>query len=321
MDLLNFFTKNNAKIEPVKLFETLFTKQNVRLMDEVEPINLLNIILVMEDVRPAMLFQPINYGEPNSSYPISTQILTSLKEAFPDLYYSENYSTYQGVIISKQSYNSNFNISLERMGQILGYPCYQDININNRTPGDNNKTNDYRISINAYFHNKKSVELFINVAKDTSKLPLFHEIAKNAENVLKSDKYKHLLHNTIHYVDVKVDKIIHTKSLITKLINKIEFTQDEKDEISNTLYNFGFSETTQMKFVLYFEYDNLIHQGILLSLLAHYDNDRLSAFFPLQNYPNQDKDVNEITSKWEKSIIDILLKTCANKQQTIKQIN
>jgi len=49
--------------------------------------------------------------------------------------------------------------------------------------------------------------------------------------------------------------------------------------------------------------------GILLSLLLNYKNNLLEPFFPVQNYPTQDKQIQKITENWEKDLIYVIDKT------------
>ena len=55
-----------------------------------------------------------------------------------------------------------------------------------------------------------------------------------------------------------------------------------------------------------FNYKNSLHRGILLTLMTYAQNTPLEPFFPLQNYPEQDDMVSEITQKWEQELIRIL---------------
>jgi hypothetical protein len=75
------------------------------------------------------------------------------------------------------------------------------------------------------------------------------------------------------------------------------------------LYNFGFSNELQFYFMIYFQYNNPIHKGILLELLLKEKHDILVPFYPLQNYPIQSKKVNELIEQWEKGLLIILEKT------------
>ena len=68
-----------------------------------------------------------------------------------------------------------------------------------------------------------------------------------------------------------------------------------------------------MKFELFFmdnfQYENPVHRGILLSLLLREINDNLSPFFPLQNYPDQDLKVKQITQNFEEGLMTVLKNT------------
>ena len=87
---------------------------------------LINCILVDNDIRPSMLIQPQDYGEATGSDINTKLILTEIKQIFPQLIHSENYKVYQGILISKKSYDDR-DIDLQNMGRILGYPCYADL--------------------------------------------------------------------------------------------------------------------------------------------------------------------------------------------------
>lgn len=93
--------------------------------------NILNAILVKEGVRPAMLIQPADYGEATGTDKKTSSIVNAIIKLFPNLVSSDDYQDYQGTIISKQSYDGT-DISLNRMGEILGYPCFSDFETLNR---------------------------------------------------------------------------------------------------------------------------------------------------------------------------------------------
>jgi hypothetical protein len=75
------------------------------------------------------------------------------------------------------------------------------------------------------------------------------------------------------------------------------------DHLQNVLFNFGFSFEMQWYLTEKVQFHNPVHRGILLSLLAREKNDTLSPFFPLQKYPRQQAQVNEITQAWETDLI------------------
>jgi hypothetical protein len=110
-------------------------------------------------------------------------------------------------------------------------------------------------------------------------------------------------------VDVEIIKNVSTQLIINKLIDNQKLEQDETDKIQNILFNFGFSMETQLYFLENFQYNNPIHKGILLDLLVREQNDTLSPFTPLGDYPEQMKEVEKIIENWEKSLLYILEKT------------
>ena len=206
--------------------------------------NVLNVILVNENVRPAMLLQPANYNEATGKDPKTKSIIEAIKNHFPTLLFSEDYQTYQGVIISKTQYNGQ-EISLERMGEILGYPCYKDFNTIDPT--------HISYSINVYVKQKntnETVELFSNICKDETNIEKFKTFAEKAKIALNKKEYHDILNGIeIDKVDVEIEKIIPTQAIINKLVNNIQLQQDELNKVQNILFNFGFSMELQLYFL------------------------------------------------------------------------
>lgn len=269
------------------------------LIEQIGIENVLNSILVNENVRPAMLVQPANYNEATGKDPKTNSIVEAIKKHFPTLLFSEDYKTYQGVIISKTNYNGQ-EISLERMGKILGYPCYKDF--------DNINPADISYSINVHAKQKDSnttAELFSNVCKDETNIENFKSFANKAKIAFDKKEYNEILNGIeIDNVDIEIDKIIPTQSIINKLIDNRKL-----DKIQGILFNFGFSIELQLYFLEKFQYNNPIHKGILLGLLVREKNDILTPFTPLQDHPEQSKQVDKIIESWEKDLIDVLERT------------
>jgi hypothetical protein len=266
--------------------------------------NVLNSILVNENVRPSMLVQPADYNEATGKDPRTKSIIEAIKTQFPELQFSEDYKTNQGVIISKKNYNGRKDISLERMGEILGYPCYQDFN--NIDP----ETVSYSINIYVKQKNSKITQLFANICKDDTNIEKFKSFANKAKIALDKEDYKDILDGfEIDTVDVEIKKIVPTQLIIRHLIENKTLEQDEIDKIQNILFNFGFSMELQFYFLDNFQYANPIHKGILLDLLVKEKNDTLSPFYPLHNYTAQQNEIDEITKAWEKDTLYILEKT------------
>ena len=275
--------------------------------------DLLSLILVKENVRPACLFQPPSLFQPNNTIEKTKteSIIKQMKTLFPDLIFSEN-GNYQGIIISKTNYNGRNNITNEEMGKILGYPCYKDFDkINKNIPY-------YTIEIVALTTKGERITLLTNVSLNKNKLPVFKKIAQMAKEVLDKEIYKNILmylfpqdevQNKIESINVIVTKEIPTQSIIHKLTYNKSLIKEEKDKILNILYNLGYSINLTFYFINNFQYNNPTHRGILLTLLLRDINDNLTPFFPLQKYPEQDNEICKINTKFEKELVDVLKKT------------
>jgi hypothetical protein len=278
--------------------------------------NYVNIILVVENARSAFLLQPIDYNEVNNNDKITQKILIQTKQMFPELFF---YFDNQGIIICKNSnlleslYTPDFitNFSSEEMGKILDYPCYKDIN-----EVRNKKDDELYCIIDIFVHflpNEKVniINLFTNVCLEKNKndyLIQFYLISEKFKNILNEKRKKYNIPE-VKNVEVRVSKIYNTQIIIDNLINKNTLTEDEKTEIENILFNFGFSLETQLLFSLYFQYENPIHTGILLGLLLNSKNYLLDPFIPIYNYPEQKKELSVIINNWEKNLITTLLAT------------
>jgi len=273
------------------------------ILEKIGLVNVLNSILVNENVRSAMLVQPADYNEATGKDIKTKSIIEAIKGHFPDLIISEDYETYQGVIISKNNYNGQ-DISLERMGEILGYPCYRDFN------NINPEKISYSIDVIVKEKNKNTTHLFANVCKDETSIEKFKRFTHKAKIAFDKEEYNDILNGVeIDKIYVEIRKNIPTQLIIRHLIENKSLEQNEIDKIQHILYNFGFSMELQFYFLDNFQYTNPIHKGILLDLLVKEKNDTLSPFYPLQEYPQQQKEVDEITKAWEKDILDILDKT------------
>jgi hypothetical protein len=276
--------------------------------------NLLNLILVKEGVRPAMLLQPADYKEATGDDPKTKKILGAIREMFPELKQSENYQIYQGIIISKNDYDGQ-EISLERMGEILGYECFRDF-------AHIKKTDEtYRITIVVHLNNGLKEELFTNVCKNKTKENTFQDFAVKAKKAFdKPENLSLLSGTTIENVDVNIEKNIPTQFIINKLIKNQELEKDEKDTILTILYNLNFSFDFRVYFEDEFQYDNLIHIGILLGLLVYSENDTLGLFAPLQFRPENDA-INETITNWEKDLIEVLMQTKTSTKSLLTSSN
>jgi hypothetical protein len=275
-----------------------------------EIINILNAILVNEGVRPAMLIQPADYNEKTGKDTKILSIVNRIKELFPKLLLSDNYKIYQGTIISKKFYDDKV-ISLEKMGEILGYPCFNNFETLNRDKLL------FNLELVVSCNDGTEYPLFNNICKDKKTIRELKSLSIKAFKALTNEKYKDILKSfsilKINKIYVNIDIMIPIQYIIDKLITKKKLSNEEIDKIRNVLWNEGFS----YKLLGYeFQYNNPIHIGILLHLLIKTKYNILSPFFPLQNYPKQNEKIDEITIQLENALIDILDKTKISKSKS-----
>jgi hypothetical protein len=251
-----------------------------------------------------MLIQPFDYGEFTIDSPITKNILENITKIFPHLYQSINYVVYQGIIVSYNNYDGQ-TISLDKMGEILGYPCFDGFSTLDRS------ISHYDISLNVYINNIK-INLFTNISQYKND-ELFKDITENSEKVLKSSEL--LKDHVVGKVFVTVKKIPVVQDMINKIILNEDLDKDEIDEIDNIFWN-NFMDDNENRVVEHIQFDNPIHKGILLTLLQEEINQIMSPFYPIQNHVDYE-DVKRIAQKSEKDIIEILIRTSHKKYKTI----
>jgi hypothetical protein len=283
------------KLKQIGGFPSISFKENLEIIG-IE--NIINLILVNEGVRPAMLLQPQDHGEATGTDPKTKKILDAMKIEFPNLIYSENYQVYQGIIISKVNYNDQ-TISLEKIGEILGYPCYKDFETLDRSKIT------YAISLHATTSNEQKFQIIINVCKDNVS-KIFEEISSKANSVFSKEEYTSLFGNIRFHVETGENIPPHI--IIDKLIKSEKITTADIDVIINIFYNFGFSDSICNELIKNIQYTNPIHKGILISLLINHINDILSPFYPLQFHP-ENKGTYKIIEGWGDQVLETLIKT------------
>jgi hypothetical protein len=253
----------------------------------------INVILVNENVRPAFLVQPADYGEAVHTDPKTARILCEIKRNFPDLIQTTAYEMYQGAIISKCDYTGE-TISENDMGRILGYPSWSDFDKIDR------ETQPYfGIELRATVAGKP-VHLFANVCKDQSALPKFTNIKDRTAALFRSAevraKYLVVLGDAeITSVEVVVSEILTTHSVIEKLIHGTPLTGDDRKKIAEVIENLSVDTETAYEIAVAVCNENRFHAGLVAQLLNCEINDSLSPFYPIQFYPNQQRECNAIT--------------------------
>ena len=239
------------------------------------PSVLLNLILVDAGVRPSMLFQPCNFGEWLPTDPITSDCLQYIKKYFPHLVYSETYTHFQGIIISKEgNYTGATDINSTELGKILGYPCYNDFDLIRDDLTDkpfpdipNVYTIELAASIEAETYTK--IQLFANISIGNSSVATFQEIAKKAQIAFNNPKYAGLLGEiSVKTVDVISNKSITIANIIDALVALDPICPEMLGEIENYMWNMGDSNGSSDRIIkTLHNSDNKIHSGILVYIM------------------------------------------------------
>ena len=245
------------------------------ILDSGLPIDMiLNLILVVEGIRPAVLIEDKKKHE------------KIIKKYYPDLYYSE---LNNNVLLSKNHYKKSDILTNETLGVILGYPCACEFE---ETLKDIDK---YGIDVLVEFNDNntyKSVsQLFGNMAINLDKLETFNEFAKLAEDVLKNNI---IVGHLINRVYIEHTYYFSKQNIINMVITNKIYDEKLKECVQHELENIGFPE----ELCSYnFEFTNKFHKGILLSLITYLKNDPLEKFYPYES--------DNITS-WGDDLLTIL---------------
>jgi hypothetical protein len=283
--------------------------------------HLLNSILVDAEVRPAMMVQPIDFGETSAIDKTTQKYLANIKHHFPDLKYSDNYTWFQGIIISKQhDYNGAVNIGSEQMGDILGYPCSADFMtiINNEgDPYSHDLENIYNIEI-VVDTADDTIQLFGNRCIGNSELYQYMDIAQKAEVAFKLDKYHHIVSEMgIRSVRVVSNLSISVNTILGKMIRREPLPHEYYDEIVNYMWNLNDpGRLSEYMIDHIYEPSNGIHNGVLMMILLNchpkYNRDS-----PMYGEPSpQLSQADTIRFEWFKAMIKLFKKTRSKRRQS-----
>lgn len=245
--------------------------------------SVLKCILVQNDILPAILIQ-------------NDEHLSALQRYYPELKQTESFL---GIIVSKKNYIEQ-ELTYEKMPEILGYPC-----------GGIMKGESYTLGIIATVK-KEEVELVGYTCKDKTTEKLMRSLAKKASICFHTfEEFKHINVKQYNRENVSV------RSLIRKIISKIPLDHDDQNEIINTLWNMNGSDEINNEFKKVIQYDNPVHQGMMLGILMQTDNDPLSPFYPLQHHKEHEQ-VNQILLKLLYGLIAVFKNTRTQHLRTRK---
>ena len=268
-------------------------------LEEIGIAELVNVRLVKLGVRNAMLVQPSDYNECLARDPKTLSVLIAINKYYPEMKFSD--FGVNGILVAKREYSKEEIYDDESVGKVLGYPCSKEYNfiLANRDHMEN-------ISIEVNLYLKKEflnlpipIQLFLNIARDTTHYFTLADFADEATACLKKDPFIGFI---IDRITAEVRINIPPKSILDKIIKKEPITDDVVDEIKNFMYNIGFSERLQS---YNFEFDNQCHLGVISTIISFYICNPINAFNSIQKY-SAEKELYKIIGKWELELIRIL---------------
>jgi len=242
----------------------------------------LNSFLINKGIREAYLFQTIDYGEYSPSAPKSAKILGMIKKEFPSLVHTP---MQQGVLIAKRPIESAEYSTDSGLAKLLGFPCVLSAET---TYGYSilAAVGSGEVELIAYACDKRYPDSLVNKIK-----PALAELG--IEDVYLTER-----------------RIIQSSEIVNKLHKGTSLEREEMTEMMNYLYNLGLDSE---KFQAVYEQDNALHNGIMIGLLRLFENNPLSAFYPLQRYPTQMAASNVLNKKFEESVLQSLEQTKTRK--------
>ena len=256
---------------------------------DIEPLNFcdyLNCILVSKNKRNAYLIQPIDYNEFSNTDPVTKQKIRKIRELFPDLVLS---ASRQGVMVSKTKWDSKLDNSNSAIAKFLDFPCTLPSKDENIITYNVNVEINYEI-ISLYTFNCTSLR-FVDAMNE--------KIESYEECFATDDRTRYF----VRRVFLDINQTITAKDCINLLL-KGKITDHIKSEVTNYIENMGFEDHHEITDLI--NWENKIHIGVVIGLLSYCENDILSPFYPLQNYPLQFEENILITRKWKSDLIDIL---------------
>lgn len=245
----------------------------------------LNSFLVQKDVREAYLFQTIDYGEYSPSEPKSKHRLAMIRTHFTDLVHTP---MEQGVLIAKRPIERSEYITDEGLAKLLGFPCVIQHNM------------DYSYTISTKYKGREISLISYGCAQ---KKPGPAEALK--------EKVKQALAE-LGITDVVLEETYNIPAhvLVEKLEKGESLNEQELYQLGDRyFFNLGFSQDFITKFGHVYNQENLLHRGIIISVLHLYENDLIEAFYPLQRFPEEHEKVNKKTLGLEKAIMASLERT------------
>ena len=239
-----------------------------------------------------MLIQPADYDERVYTDPITRSKLEAIAKQFPTLLQSHIDA---GILISKHPYLREHVQSHEALGDVLGFPCAKDYSTSHEESA-------YFMDILVQMTHESGLgreSILTMVCKDTTQFPFMENLAREAERVLRGNS---LIGSIVERVVAVYRVRIPPSFLFEKIQANHRLTQDELAALQNIFWNMEFRALVDYAF----EFDNPVHQGILLTLLSYSMHNLLEPLYPLHQWTDQYPEIRIRTEQWEHDIVQLL---------------
>lgn len=253
----------------------------------------INCFLVRWKVRPAYLFQPIDYIHSELDDECIMEKIHAIRSEFTDLYITP---CSQGFVVAFHPITDSrileTNIGL---ANLLGFPC--------TIPDSETKRS---VEIGVLFKDGSMHPLLAYLCEHTKDEYVEHahcmamkmkEILQSNTNIYQSDIKDVFVTTRIHYPkDYFISRLMDWST---------PFTTEEMEEVDNILYNIGFSEILKDYVFNTLDFDNALHRGILIGLLTYSKYPPVSPFYPLSDHPKERNEVDNQIQCWENLLMNV----------------
>ena len=200
--------------------------------------------------------------------------------------------TMHGTFISlKQLYSTDINTN-EQISHVLGYPCIVPFDKINRNKRISTFTIYIEYNENVHTDSKIKIPLFTYMDQTFKNNPDLYRLIERMNiclNINTELSSRNCFVSMISDIVIPINDLIKTLSIPYKSINK-----HEHKEIVNVIANYE-AESLANYVHTNINYDNLIHRGIILSILIQAKHNSIEPLFPLQDSGYKD-DIEQIIS-------------------------
>ena len=249
-------------------------------------------VIVLNKLREAYLFQTVEFGEFDDQCAVSREKLSAMKYYFPTLTYTK---CDIGTLISLEQYPIDY--IHENIWKLLNFPC------------DLKKEKQYQqyiCDIKVSCHDKSNFHLINFICYENDHIVQGLTFSQKLNEILTHDfilvKFIKTItfHSETHFCEMYYVNLLSSGNPLNEF---------DKLAICNFLYNI-LCYTEELEFCMknYFQYNNPIHRGILISLLVYSNNPPISPFYPLQNSKHH-KEIEKQCYCWTQNIITSIQRT------------